>query len=107
MHADGITCCSSIVVTVGLGSLVKNRGKKGGNIHLPPLSYDRNPIASTRGFEIGNLPVDWETGEFEAIELKTTTRHNGAWEWVPPCLWKYRNYCSVVRSDHNLQLGAL
>ena len=65
MHADGMTCCSKHipVVTVGLGRLDKNSGKKGGDVHLPPLSYDRNPIPSTGGFEIGNLnPVNARKG---------------------------------------------
>ena len=47
MGADGMTCCSrhTPVVTLGLSRLVKNREKRAGNIHPPPLSYDRNSIA--------------------------------------------------------------
>ena len=72
MHADGMTCCSRPipVATVGLSRLVKNRGKRGGNIHLPPLSYDRNLIASTGGFVIRSL--NWERGVLWTVANMST-----------------------------------
>ena len=46
--ADGMTCCE-----VGLGRFFKNRGKRLETQTDPPMSYDRNPIASNRSSEIG------------------------------------------------------
>ena len=100
MRADGMTCCLRHipVVTVGLGRLVKNIGKRGGNIHLPPLSYDRHPIASTGGFEMGNL--NWEIG----VHCWSVPRPEDSWHYsgveAPLC----RQWLSSI-SEWNVTLS--
>ena len=73
MREDGMIWCwrHIPVVTVGLSILVKNyRKKRWKHTTASPVLPQKTLIASTRGFEIGNL--NWEKGVLWTVANMST-----------------------------------